>query len=236
LTKESSIEIKILEAYTRDVGRGHIRIDYDTMEKIGCKTDDFVEITGKEKTTIAKVLPLYPSDEKKGIGRADGLIRTNAGISIGDEISIRKIKAEIAKTIDIAPLEAVPPIDERYLSDALESVGIKQGDKIMIPYFGGRISFQVLKTDPCEFVVVGNKTIFRVMEKMSLAEIELQPLYKKLDEKKKELMKEAKEAIKNISDIDKLIEELDRYANSISHIESIKEVAYEIIKSGKETT
>ena len=42
----------------------------------------------------------------------------------------------------VAPLEAIPPIDERYLADALESVPLIKGDNVMVPYFGGRLTFQ----------------------------------------------------------------------------------------------
>ena len=64
---------------------------------------------------MAKCLPLYPSDEGKGIIRIDGLGRNNSGIAIGDTISVRKIKAVAAEKVVVAPLEAIPPIDERYL-------------------------------------------------------------------------------------------------------------------------
>jgi transitional endoplasmic reticulum ATPase len=34
------------------------------------------------------LLPLYPSDEGKGIVRVDGLVRNNAGIAIGDTVVV----------------------------------------------------------------------------------------------------------------------------------------------------
>jgi len=81
-----------LEAYTRDVGRGVARIDYDSMDTLSASTGDVIEIKGKRRT-VAKCLPLYPSDEGKGIIRIDGLGRNNSGIAIGDSISVKKIKA-----------------------------------------------------------------------------------------------------------------------------------------------
>ena len=36
--------LKILEAYTRDVGRGVARIDYDSMDSLSASTGDVVEI------------------------------------------------------------------------------------------------------------------------------------------------------------------------------------------------
>ena len=89
ILSQNSISLKVLEAYTRDVGRGIARIDYDTMDSLAVSTGDVVEIRGKRRTT-AKCLPLYPSDEGKGIIRIDGLVRNNSGIAIGDTIFIRK--------------------------------------------------------------------------------------------------------------------------------------------------
>jgi transitional endoplasmic reticulum ATPase len=90
---------KILEAYTRDVGRGVARIDYDSMNSLNASTGDVIEIKGKRRT-VAKCLPLYPSDEGKGMIRVDGIIRNNAGIAIGDTVVIRKIKAVPAEKVD----------------------------------------------------------------------------------------------------------------------------------------
>jgi len=89
---QNALSLKVLEAYTRDVGRGVARIDYDSMDTLNASTGDVIEIKGKRRT-VAKCLPLYPSDEGKGIIRIDGLGRNNSGIAIGDTISVRKIKA-----------------------------------------------------------------------------------------------------------------------------------------------
>ena len=91
------------------------------MDSLSASTGDVIEIRGKRRT-VAKCLPLYPSDEGKGIIRVDGLVRNNAGVAIGDTVVVRKIKAVPAEKVIVAPLEAIPPIDERYLADALESV------------------------------------------------------------------------------------------------------------------
>ena len=162
---QNALSLKVLEAYTRDVGRGVARIDYDSMDTLNASTGDVIEIKGKRRT-VAKCLPLYPSDEGKGIIRIDGLGRNNSGIAIGDTISVRKIKAVAAEKVVVAPLEAIPPIDERYLADALESVPLIKGDNIMVPYFGGRLTFQVIGVNPAaDAVLVTQKTVFHIAEK-----------------------------------------------------------------------
>ena len=160
---QNTLSLKVLEAYTRDVGRGVARIDYDSMDSLTASTGDVVEIRGKRRT-VAKCLPLYPSDEGKGIIRVDGLVRNNAGVAIGDTVVVRKIKAIPAEKVIVAPLEAIPPIDERYLADALESVPLIKGDNVMVPYFGGRLTFQVIGVTPpgSDAVLVTQKTAFNI--------------------------------------------------------------------------
>jgi len=165
---QNTLSLKVLEAYTRDVGRGVARIDYDSMDSLSASTGDVIEIRGKRRT-VAKCLPLYPSDEGKGIVRVDGLVRNNAGVAIGDTVVVRKIKAVPAEKVIVAPLEAIPPIDERYLADALESVPLIKGDNVMVPYFGGRLTFQVIGVTPqaSDAVLVIQKTMFHIAERDS---------------------------------------------------------------------
>src|SRR6476469_3640827 len=164
----NSLSLKVIEAYTRDVGRGVARIDYDSMDSVNVSTGDIVNIGGGKRRTVAKCLPLYPSDEGKGIIRVDGLVRNNAGVAIGDTVVVRKIKAVPAEKVVVAPLEAIPPIDERYLADALESVPLIKGDNVMVPYFGGRLTFQVIGVTPgpgADAVLVTQKTVFHIAER-----------------------------------------------------------------------
>ena len=42
---ESELSLKILEAYTRDVGRGVARIDYDSMDTLNASTGDVIAVS-----------------------------------------------------------------------------------------------------------------------------------------------------------------------------------------------
>jgi transitional endoplasmic reticulum ATPase len=71
-----------------------------------------------------------------------------------------------AEKVIVSPLETIPPIDERYLADALESCPLVKGDNIMVPYFGGRITFQVVSTTPAAgALLVTSRTTFVITEK-----------------------------------------------------------------------
>ena len=160
MSASSMVTLKVMEAYTRDVGRGVARVDYEVMDMLNLQSGDVIEIKGKRRT-VAKVLPLYPTDEGRGIIRIDGLIRSNAGVAIGDNVTVRKVKAVPAERIVISPMEEVPYIDERYITDALEGLPVVKGDNIIVPYFGGRITFNVIQTSPAnaEAVIINQKTI-----------------------------------------------------------------------------
>jgi transitional endoplasmic reticulum ATPase len=60
---KGTVSLKILEAYTRDVGRGVARIDYDALNSLNASAGDIMEISGGKRRIVAKCLPLYPSDE-----------------------------------------------------------------------------------------------------------------------------------------------------------------------------
>ncbi len=159
------VTLRVLEAYSRDVGRGAIRVDYDAMDSIDASTGDILEIIGKRKT-VGKCLPLYPSDEGKGVLRMDGLVRNNSGVAIGDNVTIRRIKAPAADKVLVIPLDAIPALDERYLADALEGIPVMKGDNVTIPYFGGRLSFQIDGVTPlASAVLITPRTIFVISEK-----------------------------------------------------------------------
>src|SRR6476660_1781722 len=181
--------LKVLEAYTRDVGRGVCRIDYESMDSLTASTGDIIEVKSSKRRTVARCLPLYPSDEGKGIIRIDGVLRNNSGVAIGDTVEITKVKAVPAEKIIVAPLEAVPPVDERYLADALESMPLIKGDNVMVPYFGGRLTFEVIVVSPASTVIVTQKTVFSISVKSETVRGLTQVAYEDIGGLKEEIQK-----------------------------------------------
>ena len=94
------------------------------------------------------------------MARTDGIVRENMKIAIDDEIKITKIKAHDAIQIVVKSTHAIPSIDERYLTEAFEGMPMSVDDYVMVPYFGGRLKFQVVKTNPEGSVVVTRSTSF----------------------------------------------------------------------------
>jgi transitional endoplasmic reticulum ATPase len=165
VVKKTGFSLKILEAYTRDVGRGIARIDYEALDSLKASAGDIIEIAGGKRPIIAKCMPLYPSDEGRQVIRIDGLARSNSGIAIGDAVTITKVKAVAAEKVTLAAVESVPQIDEQYLTDALDNIPIVKGDKVTVPYFGGRLTFEVIAVTPASVPTLSNKgTIFHITE------------------------------------------------------------------------
>ncbi|MEM3423279.1 MAG: CDC48 family AAA ATPase, partial [Nitrososphaeria archaeon] len=154
-----------MEAYPRDVGRGIARVDYSVMDALQAHTGDVIEIRGR-KRTVAKVLPVHPSDEGKDIIRIDGITRSNADVPLGDTVIVRKINALPAEKITLIPPEGYPPLDKRYFSEVLESIAVTKGDNIIVPYFGSKLIFNVASVYPnADAVVITKRTEFIISEK-----------------------------------------------------------------------
>src|SRR5918911_4181799 len=89
--KPHVVSLRVLTAYTRDIGRGVVRIDSQSMDIIGAENGDIVEVVGKKEGTDARCYRLLPSDEDQGIIRVDPALRKLIGITIDDTVTIRKI-------------------------------------------------------------------------------------------------------------------------------------------------
>jgi len=150
---KDGIQLKVLDAYAKDVRHGFVRIDHDSSSALAASAGDIIEIKGAQ-ITAAKCLRPYPSVEGKGTIRIDGLIRHNAGIEIGDTIAVRKMRAPQAERVTVLPMESIPPIDGSYIKDALEGVPLIKGDFVTVPYFGGRLAFQVTDIMPADDAVL----------------------------------------------------------------------------------
>lgn len=154
-----SVRLKIAEAYTRDVACGIIRIDYDTMDKLSVNAGEYLKITCGDKFIGAKVLPLYPSDEGKQLGRIDGMLRDNLEIQRGDEVEVQKTKVTAAISLDVTLNEKIN-VEGRYIAKALNQIAVKENQWCIFPYFGGRIQVRIINISPKGIMaVINEKTI-----------------------------------------------------------------------------
>ncbi|MCL7393150.1 MAG: CDC48 family AAA ATPase [Thaumarchaeota archaeon] len=148
MSGSETITLRVAEARSRDVGRGIARIDPEAMKKLGLTPGDIVEISGKRKT-VAICWPSYSEDAGKGIIRIDGYIRNNAGVSIDEKVTVRKIEAKKASKITLAPTEPLRIEGaEGYLAQLLEGRVVTRGDVIPIGIMGRKVDLVVTSIQP----------------------------------------------------------------------------------------
>jgi transitional endoplasmic reticulum ATPase len=97
-------KLQVAGAKPQDVGTGTARIGRRTLQLLGLREGDVLEIAGK-RTTAAIALPPYPEDEGLEVIRLDGLQRGNAGVSIGDSVDVHKADPKPARRVQLAPAQ-----------------------------------------------------------------------------------------------------------------------------------
>lgn len=172
----NSIQLKVAEAGSRDVGRGIARIDPEVMEKLGiADSGEIVKLTGKRET-VAKIMPTFPELRGRGIVQIDGITRENAQVGIDEKIKLTKVKIEEAKKVTLSPLTLTGGAytDSAYLSRQLSSIPVTSGDRIQTTFLGARKQdFRVVDTTPATAVLLTPQTIISVIGEGEKGEIRL---------------------------------------------------------------
>ena len=96
--------LQVANARPDDSGRGLARLSRATMNALGLKEGDVVEIVGRRATPARAMLP-YPEDEGLDILRLDGLQRANAGVGSGDFVELRRGESRAAQRVVFAPAQ-----------------------------------------------------------------------------------------------------------------------------------
>jgi transitional endoplasmic reticulum ATPase len=161
------LTLKVARAHHQsEVGLGRARIDSITRKRLNADVGDIIEIFGKKKTA-AKVFRAANEDEGLGVIRIDGMIRGNAGVSIGEKVVVTKAETQIALKIIVAP--KIPQGKRVRFGQGVEGLfkkgllnrAVVKGDEIIIPniaLMGGFLPFVVVSTTPSGVVQVTEAT------------------------------------------------------------------------------
>ncbi|TFG13349.1 AAA family ATPase [Candidatus Thorarchaeota archaeon] len=159
--------LKVAEAEHRDIGRFIVRIDAVSMEKLGIRTGDIIQIKGK-RITAAIAWPAYQGDKGREIIRMDGRIRRNAGVSLSEKVTVTRAEEEPAKNVTLAPT-SVPirpePRFEEFVKRKLLNCPVTTNDTVFIPILGRAIPFKVTGIKPTGTVVVQHSTMLNIADK-----------------------------------------------------------------------
>jgi len=177
MVKKDSIILRISKAIPSDVGFGRARISGETG--LGLKPGDIVEIKGEERSTGAIYWRSRPEDEKMDLIRIDGIMRKNAGVILGDAVTVTKVEAKDCVTLILSPVMAnkqkvkFGPDIEGFALRGLSKRPVVEGDIIYIPgmtMFSEALPFTVLNTIPKGIVKVTRGTVVVIKDEPDDAE------------------------------------------------------------------
>ena len=105
MTNENSesLTLRVAKAIPSDVGHGRARVPFDN--DLNLKPGDIIEVSGERKTA-ASVWRCRPEDANLGVIRVDGIIRKNAGVSLGDRVDIKKVETQPCQRLVLSPVMA----------------------------------------------------------------------------------------------------------------------------------
>ncbi len=158
--------IKVAELKPGETGRGVARLDPALMDVLDIKFGDIIQIDGNKKTVV-KVLRGGPEDANRGIIRIDGATRRNAGVSIDERVSIKKVAAKNAEKITFAPTDQLRlQGGEDFLRQNFEGRAISKGDTITLNVMGNRIELVVTSFSPSgDAVIMCSTTQVKISDK-----------------------------------------------------------------------
>jgi transitional endoplasmic reticulum ATPase len=152
------VTLTVKGAEKRDAGRGVARLPASARRELGVLSGEPVVIEG-ERPTVVKV---WPAGGNEGTVRIDAETRANAGVNIGETVTVAPISVEEADRVVVeVPVEADDELLEAIASD-LRDRPLRAGEAIRLERPGVRAT--VLETAPEEIVRVTGNTTVRVRE------------------------------------------------------------------------
>lgn len=176
MTSVNEISLRVAEGLQEDIGKIRVRIDPAIMQKLEIEDGTYLEILGK-KVTGAVAFQSEEADRGQEIIRMDGLVRGNAGTSLGELVNCKVISLKPAKKVSIAPSQKEykindPEVIQNLLKEYLLNKPVNSEDFIKITseetasFALAEIAFIVVSTLPAGIVVVDNATNIEVLKRV----------------------------------------------------------------------
>ncbi|MFC7077990.1 CDC48 family AAA ATPase [Haloarcula halophila] len=155
---DGGIELTVEGANKRDAGRGIARLPESVRSRLGVLSGDPVIVEGN-KTTVVKV---WPADDGGQFVRIDSDTRANAGVNIGDTVSVRQGSVTEAVDITVQPADPLPGTEEyeHTVRSRLVDRMVRAGERVHVDGLG---TFLVRSTTPDESVRVTDRTTVTVL-------------------------------------------------------------------------
>jgi transitional endoplasmic reticulum ATPase len=152
-------QLRVVEAASRDVGRGLLRLDPVDMQSMGVRSGDIVLITGA-RSAVGKVMPAHKDSRGQSRVQMDGVLRESAACSIDDLVGLQKTESIDAERLTIRPRK-IRPIerDLEYIASLVDGLPVQKGSIIRAILFGNEsIDFDVQDTFPAGPVIITPNT------------------------------------------------------------------------------
>jgi len=157
-----AIKLKVIEGMVEDARKGIVRALVDVMRELGLVAGDVVAVEGKRQT-VARILPAFSSNCPEGAVQMDGVLRQNAQVGIGEEVTLMPTTWERARNVVLAPAVAgwIPTDDMEIaqLKQKLLGLPVRVEDVVSLPLFSGNYeNFVVEGTLPKGNVLIDKDT------------------------------------------------------------------------------
>ena len=165
MSESGVLRLVVRGAEKRDAGRGIARLPESARSELGVLSGDTLLIEG-ERTTVAKMWPARPGSDD-GTIRIDADTRANAGVKIGDTVSVGTAEVDDADAVTLAAPDSLrgsnidASVIERAVKSDLRDRPLHPGEQVRIERLGGD-PFVVESTDPEGTVRVTSETRVRV--------------------------------------------------------------------------
>jgi transitional endoplasmic reticulum ATPase len=154
-----AIEVSVEGANKRDAGRGIARVPERVRAELGVLSGDPLVIQG-ERATVAKA---WPESGDGAYIRIDADTRANAGVNIGDTVTVEQTSVREADSLTVRLAQTVGLSDaqqESAVRRALLDRPLREGEQVHIDGVG---AFAVSGTDPAGAVRVTDETDITVL-------------------------------------------------------------------------
>jgi transitional endoplasmic reticulum ATPase len=160
------IKLSVKEAPKIDVGRSIVRLSSAAMEKLGAQSGTIVSIKGKREA-VGTAWRGSQEDEGKDVIRMDGVLRSNAGVGLDEEVDVGVTQGKYAKKLSLSPTQAIQYGSGfiEYVHERLLNKPLMKDNKVLVDVMGTPLTFIVTGTNPGGVVVVSEETAISISEK-----------------------------------------------------------------------
>ncbi|WP_254531287.1 AAA family ATPase [Natrinema gelatinilyticum] len=165
-SESDGVTLSVRAAEKADAGRGVARIPEPARRRLGILSGDAVVIEGDE-STVVKMWPADPSTPDDSI-QIDGDTRANAGVHVGDTVSVQPKGSSSIADADRITLISPPGLSESQhraavngAAETLRNRPVRSGEQVRIEGIDQQ-PFNVIDTDPAGDVRVTSGTTIRL--------------------------------------------------------------------------